>query len=477
MAALAAVLSLPLPWSGPVRAERSVFFVAADEIVLPLSDDTMPFWEGGYLYICSAIFTDTVAGGAARRNLGISLTQNNDQDRVTLYREKDSLDFEMGVNFAVDPDGEIHYPGAVWRNGRVFVSAFLVADYFGLLYSVIAVEHGSLVWLRHRSFRLQEQAFADAASYQLNTSYQEYLDAKSPPAAPEPEAPAQSDSPPEEPVSPPPRQGQQPAPEAGAEGGPEPATGTGRAEPPKPESPPARPNTPVPPEGTEPAEGTTQPDTPDTSNTPAPRGVPAQQGGQSPAEEPEIRGGVELYLCFRAGAQASGLLDVLDAAGVRASFFCDRAFLEQQGDLVRRMAAGGHTVGLYLTGSSGEADGIPPETARDLQPEAAKLAEQAEAMGELTEHRACLRTRLAYVENGTEADREALRALGYACPTPYITVPLERREALLRAAGERGDRALVWLGDMEETSDLGGLLDAAEELEDRCMALTETSFP
>ena len=141
----------------PVLAERSVFFVAADETVLPLSDDTMPFWYGGYLYISSAIFTSSVGGGAAKENLEISLTQNRDQDIVTLYRDRDSLDYQMGEPYAVDPDGEVYYPGALWRNGRVFVPAYTVASYFGLKYSVIAVDHGSLVWLRHSSFRLQEQ--------------------------------------------------------------------------------------------------------------------------------------------------------------------------------------------------------------------------------------------------------------------------------------------------------------------------------
>ena len=33
----------------PVRAAGSVYFVAAEESVLPLTDATMPFWANGYL--------------------------------------------------------------------------------------------------------------------------------------------------------------------------------------------------------------------------------------------------------------------------------------------------------------------------------------------------------------------------------------------------------------------------------------------
>ena len=35
--------------SSPVQAAGKVYFVAAEESVLPLSDASMPFWHGGYL--------------------------------------------------------------------------------------------------------------------------------------------------------------------------------------------------------------------------------------------------------------------------------------------------------------------------------------------------------------------------------------------------------------------------------------------
>ena len=53
---LAFWLSLP-----PVHAADRVYFTAVGSYVLPLSDNTMPFWSGGYVYIASSIFT-----GAAR---------------------------------------------------------------------------------------------------------------------------------------------------------------------------------------------------------------------------------------------------------------------------------------------------------------------------------------------------------------------------------------------------------------------------
>ena len=35
----------------PAKAAGSVYFVAAEESVLPVTDATMPFWANGYLYV------------------------------------------------------------------------------------------------------------------------------------------------------------------------------------------------------------------------------------------------------------------------------------------------------------------------------------------------------------------------------------------------------------------------------------------
>ena len=71
------VFQLALP---PARAAERVYFTAVGSYVLPLSDNTMPFWSGGYVYIASSIFT-----GTGRESLGISQVLNSDQGRLVLY--------------------------------------------------------------------------------------------------------------------------------------------------------------------------------------------------------------------------------------------------------------------------------------------------------------------------------------------------------------------------------------------------------
>ena len=161
-------LSLP-----PARAADRVYFTAVGSYVLPLSDNTMPFWSGGYVYIASSIFT-----GAVRESLGISQVFNRDQGRLVLYSGGRSLTYTLSANCALDNDGTAYYPGAIQRNGTVFIPANTVSRYFDLVYSVIEVEHGSMVWLRQPDYGVSDKLYADAAQYPMSSVYADYVRAK-----------------------------------------------------------------------------------------------------------------------------------------------------------------------------------------------------------------------------------------------------------------------------------------------------------
>lgn len=153
----------------PAKAADYVYFVAVGENVLPLTDRTMPFWSGGYLYVASSIFT-----GNVRDTLRVSCIRNNTQKRVIFYsrEEAESLFFEWEKNYATDKVGNTYTPGAIYKNGEVFVPAALVARLFNLQYNVTEVSaeadgekvQGELVWLRRPGHVLSASVFADAAS-------------------------------------------------------------------------------------------------------------------------------------------------------------------------------------------------------------------------------------------------------------------------------------------------------------------------
>lgn len=163
------VFQLAVP---PADAARTVYFLATSNEVHPLSDQTMPFWSGGYLYIPASIFT-----GSVRRYFGVSYSYNPSSQTAVLYNGigDHSLIFYLNENYTLDREGNVSYPGGILRNGIPYVPAFLVAKYFNFSYSVTEVQHGYLVWLRLQGFGLTDRQFADAATYNMVRRYDEYL--------------------------------------------------------------------------------------------------------------------------------------------------------------------------------------------------------------------------------------------------------------------------------------------------------------
>lgn len=74
------------------RAETTVYFTAVNDQLLPdLSDETMPFWSGGRLYVPSTVITGT--------DLGLFYSRSRDKSTAVVYRQGSALTF----NFAAGP--------------------------------------------------------------------------------------------------------------------------------------------------------------------------------------------------------------------------------------------------------------------------------------------------------------------------------------------------------------------------------------
>ena len=374
-----ALLVFQLAAPPKAKAANYVYFVAAGENVLPLSDATMPFWNGGYLYIASSIFT-----GIAREALDIGRSRNDKEKLVVLYsgsRAK-SLWFEWEKNYAHDVDGNTYYPGAVRRNGEIYVPASLVAQFFGLQYSVNKVNsrvngelvQGDLAWIRKPGNVLTDKYFMDAASSVIASRYETYLKEKN------------------------------------------------------------------------------------------------QQGGASPGVSQVPNGvdieGKRIYLCMAAGEETQSLLDVLDRYSAQAAFFCTPEFMEQQGDLLRRMTVTGQTVGILANAA---------DRNRTVE-------EQLEAGNRALERATFGRTRLVRVENGDEQTLQQLREAGYRCLEPdldrsgYDLRSASNATSLLqRVMARRVDDVAVWLADRVDALGLRYFLGDTKNGDGRCLAWTETT--
>lgn len=349
----------------PAQAAKTLYFVAAEDRVLELSDDTMPFWNGGYLYIASSIFT-----GDVRTTLGISNIYNSAQEQAVIYSNGKALLFDLSEGYATDPNGNTYYPGALLRGDTVFVPAAVVADYFELNYSVIEVPQGYLVWLRSKKFKLSERLFADAASFGIAERYEQYLKTQ---------------------------------------------------------------------EGDEPST-------------------------QLPGTDPEIHFDRRIYLCMTAGESTSAQLDVLARRDARAAFFCPAEFLEEQGDLLRRMAAEGHAIGILANANDPE-----------------RTVEEQLSAGNAALYRAtCGKTRLVYISGSKEAELAA-REAGY-CPlepdlvrTGYRLSTTAQADALYQRINDRRGDVKVWLGDTATTTGLRAFLADTAATGGQCQALRETA--
>jgi len=175
--------------------------------------------------------------------------------------------------------------------------------------------------------------------------------------------------------------------------------------------------------------------------------------------------GQRIYLSMEAAESAavSSLLDTLDRYDAQAAFYCTAGFLEEAGDLLRRMSAAGQAIGLIAD-------------AADDRP----VTEQLEAGNRLLSQAASVKTRLAWIRNATaEAVAEA-EAAGFCCLTPDLdrsAYPLSSTGAadtLFQRVTSRSGAVTVWLGDGANAAGLGSFLSAAEAADDRCLAMTET---
>ena len=147
----------------PSGAAETVYFTAVNKNVLTLSDDTMPFWSGGYLYVPSTIFT------GVGRDLGVSYYPNIARQTVLLYVDKtvySSLVFDLNKDYAIDNEGNLYFQKPIQRGGVIFLPISLIARCFGLLYSTVEVDRGYLVWVRNPDMDMEERYFADGLRVQ-----------------------------------------------------------------------------------------------------------------------------------------------------------------------------------------------------------------------------------------------------------------------------------------------------------------------
>lgn len=151
----------------------SVIFTAVDINMLELTDETMPFWYGGYLYVDSRIFS-----GLESTYGTINHSRNISKQTTALYTTQSphALIFYLDTGTTMDSDSRTYHAQAIVKGDVVFVPAIIVSTYFDMRYTTVAVNHGTLVRLTvDQNPILDDTTFVNAAANWIEVRYNEYL--------------------------------------------------------------------------------------------------------------------------------------------------------------------------------------------------------------------------------------------------------------------------------------------------------------
>jgi hypothetical protein len=123
-----------------------------------------------------------------------------DNTTASLYTTERQLYFNLNEGTAFDGNGDSFPAQAIYRNGQVYVSAVSVCSFFGLTCSYISGKgYGNILRIKDGSAVLSDKNFLSAATLQMQTRYNEYLNSISNPSPSPSISPGASPTPPTSP--------------------------------------------------------------------------------------------------------------------------------------------------------------------------------------------------------------------------------------------------------------------------------------
>ena len=170
--ALLALLMLLSLAPEPSRAAGTVIFTAANEKIYPLTDETMPFWSNGTVYVPNTALVDN--------DFNIQYSRSRKNATVVLYQMRNGLIFDLNAGTAEARGGQSFSAQTVVRGDIVFFPLDLLCRFFDLEYSYTRVTYGYLLRIKNDSVSLSDAVFIDAAGPAFAQRYAQYERAKEP---------------------------------------------------------------------------------------------------------------------------------------------------------------------------------------------------------------------------------------------------------------------------------------------------------
>lgn len=174
-----ALALLLLVKTAPLSADAadSVCFLAANEKLFPLSDETMPFWSDGSLYVPHTLMD----GG----ELGIHYSRNMEKQMFTAYNlSSGSITFDLAAG-TIETNTLKLLPGsAIVRGSVVFLPLGVLSSFFDLDYVYTRVPYGYLLRVKNSSDTFSNERFIDAAGTPMAQRFAQYEKAHAPDESP-----------------------------------------------------------------------------------------------------------------------------------------------------------------------------------------------------------------------------------------------------------------------------------------------------
>lgn len=163
-----ALIAVLAPEKGRAVLE-GVYFTAANEKLMDLSSETMPFYSGGVLYVSSNLFDKT--------DLGVTYVYNSSTGLALLYTPRTDLRFDLAKQTTYDKNGNTYQAHAIEKGGHVFLPIGTVCGFFGLSWSISDQSQtgiAPLIRVRSSGAILSDRDFIDAASSEMRRRYDLY---------------------------------------------------------------------------------------------------------------------------------------------------------------------------------------------------------------------------------------------------------------------------------------------------------------
>lgn len=124
------------------RADSEAYFVALNDVILPLQASTLPIWVDGFFCLPYTVFDSETTGG----NLGLSSTYLKGSNMVNVYYNNDTLLFDLEAGICLSGTTYASYPfSAVVRNGVPYLPVTIICSYFFMEYSYHNTSYGYMV--------------------------------------------------------------------------------------------------------------------------------------------------------------------------------------------------------------------------------------------------------------------------------------------------------------------------------------------